>query len=73
MTIQIHYDKNKTLQALRYHFISKMDVKVLLILVNVFAIFSAALFALKMIGAMPFLISSCLWFVLMLVFWFLLP
>jgi len=73
MTLKIQYEKAKTLQALRYHFISKMDVKVLLILVNVFAIFAAALFALKMIGATPFLISSMLWFVLMLVFWFLLP
>jgi Zn-dependent protease with chaperone function len=73
MTIDIAYDKAKTQQALCFHFISKMDVKVLLILVNVFAVFSAGLFALKMIRPTPFLLTSLLWLVLMLVFWFLLP
>lgn len=73
MTIHFKYEKGKTQQALRYHFLSKMDIKVLLILVNVFAIFSAALFAMKLIKGMPFLISSFLWFSLMLVFWFLMP
>ena len=73
MTVHVQYEKNKVLQALRYHFISRPEIKVLLILVNVFAILSAVLMALKLIRPFPFLISSFMWFVLMITFWFLLP
>lgn len=45
----------------------------MLILVNVFAIASAVLFYFKKVQPLAFLISSMLWFVLMLVFWYLLP
>lgn len=44
-----------------------------MIFVNVFAILSAALFFFKKISPLAFLISSALWFVLMLLFWFILP
>lgn len=67
------YNKSKTIQALRYHFISRREIKILIILVNVFAIMSAALFYFKQITPLAFLVSSVLWFVLMLLFWFLLP
>lgn len=73
MTVRISYDKNKVLQALRYHFISRNEIKILLILVNVFAILSAALYAFKIIRPQPFLMGSVLWFLLMLTFWFWLP
>ena len=73
MTVHVKYEKNKVLQALRYHFISRPEIKVLLILVNVFAILSAILMAFKLIRPFPFLISSFLWFLLMITFWFLLP
>ena len=73
MQIKIEYDRQKVLQALRYHFISRNEVKVLLILVNVFAVFAAVLYAFKMVRPGPFLVSSLLWFLLMLTFWFWLP
>jgi hypothetical protein len=73
MTIHVIYEKSKVLQALRYHFISRIEIKVLLILVNVFAILAAILLAIKLIHPFPFLISSLLWFVLMITFWYLLP
>jgi hypothetical protein len=73
MTVHVQYEKNKVLQALRYHFISRPEIKVLLILVNVFAILSAVLMAFKLIRPFPFLISSFMWFALMITFWFLLP
>lgn len=73
MQLHIEYNKEKVLQALRYHFISRPEVKFMLILVNIFAILSAGLFAFKVVRAMPFLISSLLWFLLMLTFWFWLP
>lgn len=73
MTVHVKYEKNKVLQALRYHFISRPEIKILLILVNVFAILSAVLLAFKLIRPFPFLISSFMWFILMITFWFLLP
>ena len=45
----------------------------MLVLVNVFAIVSALLYGFKKIEAMPLLVSSFLWFTLMLTFWFVLP
>ncbi len=67
------YNKPKVIQALRYHFISRSEIKVLMIFVNVFAILSALLFYFKKISPVAFLLSSLFWFVLMVVFWFLLP
>lgn len=67
------YNKNKVIQALRYHFISRKEIKVLMIIVNVFAIIAAVLFYLKKVSPAAFLMSSLLWFFLMVVFWFLLP
>jgi YcxB-like protein len=67
------YNKGKVIQALRYHFISRKEIKVMMILVNVFALISAGLFYFKKILPFPFLISSLLWIVLMVVFWYLLP
>ncbi|MEO6548423.1 MAG: YcxB family protein [Ferruginibacter sp.] len=67
------YNKGKVIQALRYHFISRQEIKVMMILVNVFAIVSALLYFLKKISPVAFLVSSVLWFVLMISFWYLLP
>jgi YcxB-like protein len=67
------YDKRKVIQALRYHFISRKEIKVMLIAVNVFAILSATLFFFRKISPLAFLVSSVLWFSLMIIFWFLLP
>ena len=67
------YNKGKVIQALRYHFITRPEIKVMMILVNVFAIVSAALFFFRKISPLAFLISSVLWFFLMIVFWFWLP
>jgi hypothetical protein len=73
MQLHISYNKDKVLQALRYHFISRSEIKILLILVNIFAILAAGLFAFKIVRATPFLLSSFLWFMLMLTFWFWMP
>lgn len=67
------YEKGKVIQALRYHFISRKEIKFMMILVNVFAISSAALFFFKKISPLAFLISSVLWFAMMIAFWFFLP
>ncbi|MGZ3837701.1 MAG: YcxB family protein [Flavisolibacter sp.] len=70
---EFDYDKKQVLQALRYHFLSKKEIRLMIILVNVFALGSAALFYFKKILPLAFLVGSFLWFVLMICFWFLLP
>jgi hypothetical protein len=73
MTIHFGYDKKQVIQALRYHFLTRPEIKVLFVFVNVFAIFSAVLFFLKKIQPISFLVFSTLWFLLMLILWRLLP
>ena len=73
MTVQFGYEKKQVIQALRYHFLMRPEIKILLILINVFAITSAVLYAMKKIHELPFLIFSLLWFMLMLVVWRILP
>ena len=67
------YNKGKVIQALRYHFITRREIKIMMILVNIFAIVSASFFFLKKISPLAFLLSSVLWFSLMIAFWYLLP
>ena len=73
MTIHFTYNKNQVLQALRYHFISLREIRLMIIAVNVFAFVSAALFYFKKITPLAFLTGSFLWFMLMVTFWFILP
>lgn len=73
MTIHFSYNKKQVLQALRYHFLAKREIRLMIILVNVFAFVAAALFYFKKVTPYAFLISSLLWIVLMLMFWFFLP
>src|SRR5215204_5011993 len=73
MTIHFSYNKRQVLQALRYHFISRPEIRILIIVVNVFALLSAGLFYFKQITPLAFLVGSTLWFVLMITVWFLLP
>ncbi len=73
MTIHFGYEKAKVLQALRYHFISRPEIRIMLILVNVFALASIVLYGLGKVTALAFLVGSFLWIVLMISFWFILP
>jgi hypothetical protein len=73
MRIEFDYDKKQVLQALRYHFLSKLEIRLMIILVNVFAFASAALFYFRKILPFAFLVGSFLWFSLMIAFWFILP
>jgi len=73
MVIHFEYDKKQVMSALRHHFISRPEIKILLIVVNLFTILSAILFYMHMIQPVSFLLFSCLWFILLLTFWTLLP
>jgi hypothetical protein len=73
MRIEVAYRKPQVLQALRYHFISRPEIKFMAILVNVFALMAAVLLYFKKIGPLPFLVSSVLWLTMMTAFWLWLP
>jgi len=45
----------------------------MIVIVNLFAIFSAALYFTGKVSPLAFLLSSTLWFALMFAFWYLLP
>jgi YcxB-like protein len=67
------YSKPKVIQALRYHFISRPEIKIIMVLINLLAIAAAALYFFKQISPLAFLIMSFLWFFLMIMYWFVLP
>lgn len=71
--LEITYNKGKVLQALRYHFISRREIKLMMILVNVFALLAVVLYGFKLISPLPFLMSSVLWITMMGAFWIWLP
>lgn len=73
MTIHFEYEKGQVLQALRYHFISRPEIRIMIILVNVFALASLVLYMMKKITPFAFLVGSLLWIILMISFWFILP
>ena len=73
MTIRFDYDKKQVIQALRYHFVSKREIRVMIILVNVFAVLSLVLYLLAKISPIAFLGYSFLWIILMVSVWFILP
>jgi hypothetical protein len=73
MTIHFSYDKRQVMQALRYHFISRPEMRIMLILVNVFALTCAVLFYFKKITPFATLFGSLMWFFLMISFWYVMP
>ncbi len=73
MVIHFEYDKKQVLNALRHHFISRPEIKFLLIIVNLFTILSAILFYMHKIQPLSFVLFSFLWFVLLITFWTILP
>ena len=73
MTIHFSYDKRQVIQALRYHFISRPEMRIMLVLVNVFALACTILFYFKKITPLAVIIGSFMWFFLMISFWFVMP
>jgi hypothetical protein len=73
MVIHFEYEKKQVMNALRYHFISRPEIKILLIVVNLFTILSAILFYMHKIQSLSFLLFSLLWFILLVTFWSWLP
>jgi len=73
VTVSFTYDKRQVMQALRYHFISRPEIRIMIILVNVFALTCAGLYYFKKIAPAALLTGSFMWFFLMISFWFVMP
>ena len=73
MTIHFGYNRRQVLDGLRSHFFGRLEIRILFIAVNVFAILSAVLYYFKVIQALSFLIFSLLWFLLWLIIRRILP
>jgi len=73
MQLCFSYEKKKVIQALRYHFISRPEIRMMMILVNVFAIASAVLFYSKKIRPEPFFLGSFVWVLMLVSVWYILP
>jgi hypothetical protein len=71
--IRFSYDKKQVLQALRFHFLSRPEIRIMVIVVNVFALLSAVLFYFHRILPFALLVGSFLWFAMMISVWFILP
>jgi hypothetical protein len=65
-TAHFVYNKKQVLAGLRSHFFGRVEIRILIILVNLFAILSAVLFYFHKIQPVAFLIFSLLWFILWL-------
>ncbi len=73
MTVTFGYEKKQVLDGLRNHFFSRPEIRILVILVNVFAILSAVLFYFKKIQPLSFLAFSLMWFLLWITIRLVLP
>lgn len=73
LEFRVEYRKSEVLQALRYHFIRKPEIRVMIVLVNVFALLSIGLFAAGLASPLPFLMGTVLWLVLMPAVWWWMP
>jgi hypothetical protein len=73
MQISFTYDRKQVIQALRYHFFTRPEIRILVILVNVFTIAAAVLLYFKKVNPLSFVFFSTIWMILMLVIWRLLP
>lgn len=73
MQIHFGYKKKQVLDGLRNHFFSRPEIRIIMILVNIFALLSAVLFYYGKVQGLSFLIFSLLWFLLWLNIRVLLP
>lgn len=73
MEFSFSYHKKKVIQALRLHFIARFEIKILMILVNVFAVVSAVMFYQKLIRPEPFLLGTFVWLLMLVGIWYILP
>jgi magnesium-transporting ATPase (P-type) len=73
MTVHFTYNKKEVLDGLRSHFFTRPEIRILFILVNVFALAAAVLAILKIIQPLSFLVFSLLWFMLLMTLRIFLP
>lgn len=67
------YEKWSTIQALRFHFLSRPEIRILIVLANVYTIVAAVLLYLKYVRPEPFFLGVIIWLIIMGTYWFALP
>lgn len=73
MTITFGYNKKQVLDGLRGHFFGRPEIRIMAIIINVFAILSAILLVLKRIQPLPFIVFALLWIFLWISIYRILP
>ena len=73
MTVQFGYNKKEVMDGLRGHFIGRPEIRILIIVINVFALISFFLYVFKKIPSLPFLLLAFLWLFLWISIRWLLP
>ena len=73
MQIPIKYSKPKVIQALRYHFVTRPDIRILAIITVLFSLLSAIFLAMHKIKPQLFLLASLLWLGYFVVIFYIMP
>lgn len=73
MQVDVLYEKNKVLQALRYHFITRPDIKTLAIVIVLFSLIAGVFLFLKKIQPQIFLLASVIWLAYFVIVFYILP
>lgn len=73
MQILFNYDKKKVIQALRYHFISRPEIKIFAVITIVFSVLAGVFLFMKKIHPQIFLLASFIWMAFFIVVFYLLP
>ena len=73
MHVDIVYEKNKVLQALRYHFITRPDIKTLAIIIIMFSLVAGVFLFLRKIQPQIFLLASIIWLAYFIIVFYILP
>lgn len=73
MQLSIQYDKKKVVQALRYHFISRPEIKVLAIITIIFSVLAGIFLFMRKIQPQVFLLASFIWLAFFVVVFYVLP
>lgn len=73
MQVDVLYEKNKVLQALRYHFITRPDIKTLAIVIVLFSLIAGVFLFFKKIQPQVFLLASVIWLAYFVIVFYILP
>ncbi len=73
MQVAITYDKKKVIQALRYHFITRPDIRILAIVTVLFSLVAGIFLFMRKIQPQIFLLASIIWLAFFVAVFYILP